>query len=42
MNKKNLINSILDNIKTIIGFGSYVQVPFVFAAIILRKNVILW
>jgi len=30
-----------NNIKTIIGFGSYVQVPFVFAALILKKNVIL-
>ncbi len=41
----NMLKAILflkkNNIKTIIGFGSYVQVPFVFAAIILRKNVIL-
>lgn len=30
-----------NDIKIIVGFGSYVQVPFVFAALILKKNVIL-
>ena len=30
-----------NNIKIIVGFGSYVQVPFVFAALVLKKNVIL-
>ncbi len=30
-----------NNIKIIVGFGSYVQVPFVLAALVLNKNVIL-
>ena len=30
-----------NNIKIIVGFGSYVQVPFVLAALVLKKNVIL-
>lgn len=30
-----------NNIKVIVGFGSYVQVPFVLAALVLKKNVIL-
>ena len=30
-----------NKIETIVGFGSYVQVPFVLAALVLRKNVIL-
>ena len=30
-----------NNINIIVGFGSYVQVPFVFAALVLKKNVIL-
>ena len=30
-----------NNINIIVGFGSYVQVPFVFAALLLKKNIIL-
>ena len=30
-----------NNIKIIVGFGSYVQVPFVLAALVLKKNIIL-
>ena len=30
-----------NKIKIIVGFGSYVQVPFVLAALVLKKNVIL-
>lgn len=30
-----------NQIKTIIGFGSYVQVPFILAALILKKNIVL-
>ena len=30
-----------NKIKTIVGFGSYVQVPFVLAALAMKKNVIL-
>ncbi len=30
-----------NNIKIIVGFGSYVQVPFVLAAMLLKKNIIL-
>ncbi len=30
-----------NKIETIVGFGSYVQVPFVLAALVLKKNVIL-